>query len=95
MIAGNAISLVWGLLRLTPIMYISPYRENMKYYVHVYGVSTAATDDLSRDDPGSTVSGTSSATKSTRLISSTVPKATRASVKKGTVNTNFHGHNIL
>ena len=43
-------------------------------------------DDLSRDDPGSTVSGTSRSAKSTRLTSSTVPKSTRASVKKGILN---------
>ena len=49
----------------------------------MYRISTAATDDLSRDDPGITVSGTSRSAKSTRLTSSTVPKATRASVKKG------------
>ena len=53
------------------------------YVEYVYIVSTAATDDLSRDDPGSTVSGTSSATKSTRLTSRTVPKSTSESVKEG------------
>ena len=50
-------------------------------HVHVCTISTAATDDLSRDEPGSTVSGTSSATKSTRLTSNTKPKATGALVK--------------
>ena len=53
------------------------------YVEYVYIVSTAATDDLSRDDPGSAVSGTSSATKSTRLTSRTVPKSTSESVKEG------------
>ena len=58
------------------------YKENMNYvHVHVCTISTAATDDLSRDEPGSTVSGTSSATKSTRLTSNTKPKATGALVK--------------
>ena len=49
----------------------------------MHTISTAATDDLNRDDPGSTVSDTSRSPKSTRLTSSTVPKSTRASVKKG------------